>query len=82
MINKMKTKQSLITIQEYVSEIVKEKYHGITLADEIFTLFEKIVDLANDLYEEDKKSQEYDINTMVSMLISLSSRLGIDFIRI
>ena len=78
LINKIKTKSSLITIQNYVEEIVREKYKNNLLDDEIFSLFEKVIDLAKDMYEEDKTSQTMDITSIFSVLISLCNKLEIN----
>ncbi len=78
LLEKMKTKGSLILIQKYVEEIMKEKYKGNVLEDEFFSLFEKVIDLAKDVYEEDKTSQEFDITSIFSVLLSLCNKLGIN----
>ena len=78
LIEKIKAKSSLVMIQNYVEEIMKEKYHNNLLNEEIFWLFEKVVDLANDLYEEDKYSQEFDISSIFSVLLSLCEKLEIN----
>ncbi len=78
LLEKIKTKSSLVLIQTYVEEIVKEKYKGNLLNDEIFCLFESVVDLANDVYEDDKLSQETDLTSIYSALNSLCSKLGIN----
>lgn len=77
LLENMKTKSSLVLIQNYVGEIVKEKYRGNLLNDEIFSLFEKIFDLARDVYEEDKISQETDLTSIFFALNSLCNKLGI-----
>ena len=69
-------------IQNYVEEIVKEKYHTNLLNEEIFSLFEKVVELAKDLYEEDKNSQEFDITSIFSILLSLCKKLEINILQI
>ncbi len=81
LIEKIKAKSSLVMIQNYVKEIVKEKYHNNLLNEEIFCLFEKVVDLANDLYEEDKYSQEFDISSIFSVLLSLCEKLEIHILK-
>ena len=78
LLEKIKTKSSLVLIQTYVEEIAKEKYKGNLLNDEIFCLFESVVDLANDVYEDDKLSQETDLTSIYSALNSLCSKLGIN----
>lgn len=78
LLEKMKTKGSLVLIQKNVEEIIKEKYHSILLNEEIFFLFEQILTLANDVYEEDKNSQELDVTSIFSSLLSLSGKLGIN----
>jgi len=75
---KIKTKGSLVLIQNYVEEIMKEKYRGNLLNEEIFSLFEKVIDLAKDVYEEDKRSQEFDITSIFSVLLSLCNKLEIN----
>lgn len=77
LLEKTKTKVSLTTIEGYVEEIVKEKYKNTLLNDEIYMLFEKITDLAKDVYDEDKSSQEFDITSIMSILFSLSEKLKI-----
>lgn len=77
LLEKMKTKSSLINIQHSVEEIMKEKYKNNLLNDEIYALFEKISDLANDVYDEDKISQEFDVTGILSVLISLCKKLEI-----
>lgn len=78
LLEKIKTKSSLVLIQTYVEEIVKEKYKNNLLNDEIFYLFESVVDLAKDVYEDDKLSQETDLTSIYSTLNSLCSKLGIN----
>lgn len=78
LLTKMKTKGSIVLIQNYVEEIMKEKYKGNLLDDEIFSLFEKVIDLAKDVFEEDKSSQEIDITSIFSVLISLCNKLEIN----
>lgn len=78
LLEKIKTKSSLVLIQTYVEEIVKEKYKSNLLNDEIFCLFESVIDLANDVYEEDKNSQETDLTSIYSALNSLCCKLGIN----
>lgn len=75
---KIKTKGSLVLIENYVEEIMKEKYKGNMLNEEIFSLFEKVIDLAKDVYEEDKGSQEFDITSIFSVLLSLCNKLEIN----
>ena len=77
LLEKMKTKGSLINIQSYVEEIMKEKYKNNLLNEEIYTLFEKITDLAKDVYDEDKPSQEFDVTSIISVLHSLCKKLEI-----
>ena len=43
LLEKIKTKSSLVLIQTYVEEIVKEKYKSNLLNDEIFCLFESVI---------------------------------------
>lgn len=78
LLEKIKTKSSLVLIQNYVEEIMKEKYKGNLLDDEIFSLFEKVIDLAKDVYEEDKSSQEFDVTSIFSVLLSLCNKLEIN----
>lgn len=78
LLEKIKTKSSLVLIQNYVEEIMKEKYKGNLLDDEIFSLFEKVIDLAKDVYEEDKLSQEFDVTSIFSVLLSLCNKLEIN----
>ncbi len=81
LIETIKAKSSLVMIQNYVEEIMKEKYHNNLLNEEIFSLFEKIVDLAKDLYEDDKHSQEFDITSIFSVLLSLCEKLEINILK-
>jgi len=78
LLEKIKTKSSLVLIEKYVEEIMKEKYKGNLLDDEIFSLFEKVIDLAKDVYEEDKSSQELDVTSIFSVLLSLCNKLEIN----
>ncbi len=78
LIEKIKTKSSLITMENYVSEIMKEKYKNKLLDEEIYSLFEKVIDLAKDLFEEDKSSQAIDITSIFAVLQSLCNKLQID----
>lgn len=78
LLEKIKTKGSLVIIQKYVEEIVKEKYRGSVLNEEFFSLFEKVIDLAKDVYEEDKSSQEFDITSIFTVLVSLCNKLEIN----
>ncbi|MCI8394804.1 MAG: hypothetical protein HFH86_04935 [Bacilli bacterium] len=80
LIEKMKTKSSLVVMQSYVKDIMKEKYKENLLDEEIFTLFEKIVDLANDVYEEDNYSERLDLSSIFSVLISLCNKRKINFL--
>ena len=82
LIETIKARSSLVMIQNYVEEIVKEKYHTNLLNEEIFSLFEKVVELAKDLYEEDKNSQEFDITSIFSILLSLCKKLEINILQI
>lgn len=79
LIEKMKTKSSLVVIESYVKDIMKEKYKENLLEEEIFTLFEKIIDLANDVYEEDNYSERLDLTSINSLLISLCHKRKINF---
>ncbi|MCI8575543.1 MAG: hypothetical protein HFI09_03645 [Bacilli bacterium] len=78
LLKKIKTKGSLVLIQKYVEDIMKEKYHDNLLDDEIFSLFEKVIDLAKDMYEEDKISQKGDVTSIFSVLLSLCNKLEIN----
>lgn len=78
LLKRIKTKGSLVLIQNYVSDIMKERYHDNLLDDEIFSLFEKVIDLAKDVYEEDKSSQRMDLTSIFSVLISLCNKLEIN----
>lgn len=78
LLEKIKTKSSLVLIQNYVEEIMKEKYKDNLVDDEIFSLFEKVIDLAKDVYEEDKFSQEFDVTSIFSVLMSLCNKLEIN----
>ncbi len=78
LLTRMKTKGSLVIIEQCVEEIVKEKYRGILVEDEIFDLFEKMSELTKDLFEEDKVSQEFDITYMLNILLSMSKKLGMN----
>ena len=78
LLEKIKTKSSIVLIQNYVEEIMKEKYKGNLLNDEIFSLFEKVIDLAKDVFEEDKISQTSDVTSIFSVLLSLCYKLEIN----
>ncbi len=78
LLKKIKTKGSLVIIQKYVEDIMKEKYHDSLLDDEIFSLFEKVIDLAKDMFEEDKISQKIDVTNIFSVLLSLCYKLEIN----
>jgi hypothetical protein len=78
LLKKIKTKGSLVLIQKYVEDIMKEKYRDNLLDEEIFSLFEKVIDLAKDMYEEDKSSQKGDVTSIFSVLISLCNKLEIN----
>lgn len=78
LLKKIKTKGSIVLIQKYVEDIMKEKYHDNLLDDEIFALFEKVIDLAKDMYEEDKTSQQMDVTSIFSVLLSLCNKLEIN----
>jgi len=68
LLKKIKTKGSLVLIQKYVEDIMKEKYHDNLLDEEIFSLFEKVIDLAKSMYEEDKTSQKVDVTSIFIVL--------------
>ena len=78
LLKRIKTKGSLVLIQNYVSDIMKERYHDNLLDDEIFSLFEKVIDLSKDVYEEDKSSQKIDVTSIFSVLLSLCNKLEIN----
>ncbi|MCI8466748.1 MAG: hypothetical protein HFI08_00925 [Bacilli bacterium] len=78
LLKKIKTKGSLVLIQKYVEDIMKEKYHDNLLDEEIFSLFEKVIDLAKSMYEEDKTSQKVDVTSIFIVLLSLCNKLEIN----
>ena len=78
LLKKIKTKGSLVLIQKYVEDIMKEKYHDNLLDEEIFSLFEKVIDLAKSMYEEDKTSQKVDATSIFIVLLSLCNKLEIN----
>ena len=78
LLKKIKTKGSLGLIQKYVEDIMKEKYHDNLLDEEIFSLFEKVIDLAKSMYEEDKTSQKVDVTSIFIVLLSLCNKLEIN----
>ena len=57
---------------------MKEKYHDNLLDEEIFSLFEKVIDLAKSMYEEDKTSQKVDVTSIFIVLLSLCNKLEIN----
>ncbi len=78
LLEKIKTKSSIVLIENYVEEIMKEKYKGNLLDDEIFSLFEKVIDLAKSVFDDDKPSQEFEVTSIFSVLVSLCNKLEIN----